>query len=366
MGATGYRMMGGWAALAVALTTALAAFGAPAATAPESTPHDYVIKDFRFHTGETLPELKIHYYTLGTPHRDGTGQIDNAVLLLHGTGGTGHQFAAPQFADVLLVPGGLLDPATHFIIMPDGIGHGGSSKPSDGLRMKFPKYDYADMVAAQHELTAKGLGVAQLRLILGTSMGCMHIFVWAEAYPQGARALMPLACLPVQLAGRNRLWRAMSIDAIKADPAWQGGDYTAQPKMGLLAAEDLLVLVGGAPMNMQKTYPTREAADAYAAQRPFAGVATAEANDMLFYLDASRTYDPSPGLEKITAPMTWVNSTDDFINPPELGIAEREARRLKTAKFVMIQATPDTHGHGTHTWAVFWKDELAALLKRSQ
>jgi homoserine O-acetyltransferase len=357
------RHWGGAVAAGLAL---LLATGAASAAAPQSTPHDYVIKDFRFHTGESLPELRIHYYTLGTPHRDAAGQIDNAVLLLHGTGGTGRQFAAPQFADVLMVPGGLLDPATHFIIMPDGIGHGGSSKPSDGLRMKFPKYDYADMVAAQHELTTKGLGVGQLRLILGTSMGCMHIFVWAEAYPAGAKALMPLACLPVPLAGRNRLWRAMSIDAIKADPAWQGGDYQTEPTMGLLAAENLLVLVGAAPLNMQKALPTREAADAYAAQRPAAGVATAEANDMLFYLDASRTYDPSPGLEKITAPMTWVNSTDDFINPPELGIAEREARRIKTARFVMIQATPDTHGHGTHTWAVFWKDQLAALLKRSQ
>ena len=363
MGGTGGRRTG-WAALAVTLTTALAAFGA--AAAPESTPHDYVIKDFRFHTGETLPELKIHYYTLGRPHRDGAGHIDNAVLLLHGTGGTGRQFAAPQFADVLMAPGGLLDPATHFVIMPDGIGHGGSSKPSDGLRMKFPKYDYADMVAAQHELTAKGLGVEQLRLILGTSMGCMHIFVWAEAYPAGARALMPLACLPAPLAGRNRLWRAMSIEAIKADPAWQGGDYTTQPKMGLLATEDLLVLAGAAPMNMQEALPTRDAADAYAAKEPPARAAKAEANDMLFYLDASRTYDPSADLEKITAPMTWVNSTDDFINPPELGIAERQARRIKTARFVMIQATPETHGHGTHTWAVFWKDELAALLERAK
>ena len=352
------------AAVAAGLALLLAG-QATAATAPQATQHDYTIKDFRFHTGETLPELKIHYYTLGTPRRDAAGHITNAVLVLHGTGGSGHQFAAPQFADVLLVPGGLLDPEKYFIIMPDGIGHGGSSKPSDGLRMTFPKYDYADMVAAQHELTTKGLGVEQLRLIMGTSMGCMHIFVWAEAYPAGAKALMPMACLPVELAGRNRLWRAMSIDAIEADPAWQGGDYKAQPKMGLLAAENLLILAGAAPLNMQKTLPTREAADAYAAKEPPARVANAEANDMIYQLDASRTYNPSPNLEKITAPMTWVNSTDDFINPPELGVAQREAKRIKTARFVLIQATPETHGHGTHTWAVFWKDELAALLKRS-
>jgi homoserine O-acetyltransferase len=358
------------AAAAAAGLALLLAWQAPVAAAtakaPEATQHDYTIKDFRFQTGETLPEVKIHNDTRGAPRRDAAGHVTNAVLLLHGTGGSGHQFAAPQFADVLLVPGGLLDPARYFIIMPDGIGHGGSSRPSDGLRMKFPKYDYADMVTAQHELTTKGLGVEQLRLIMGTSMGCMHIFVWAEAYPAGAKALMPLACLPVELAGRNRLWRAMSIDAIEADPAWQGGDYKTEPKMGLLAAENLLILAGAAPLNMQKTLPTRDAVDAYAAKEPPVRVATAEANDMIYQLDASRTYNPSPNLAKITAPMTWVNSTDDFINPPELGIAQREARRVKTARFVLIQATPETHGHGTHTWAVFWKDELAALLKRSE
>src|SRR5690348_11671081 len=190
---------------------AASALSAPAAAAPEATAHDFVVKDFHFRSGETLPQLKIHYYTVGTPAKDAAGHVVNAVLILHGTGGSGRQFEAPQFADVLFKPGGVLDPAKYFLIMPDGIGHGGSSKPSDGLRMKFPRYDYADMVAAQHALTHDGLGVEKLRLVMGTSMGCMHSFVWAEAYPTGAKAFFPLACLPVEIAGRNRLWRALAM-----------------------------------------------------------------------------------------------------------------------------------------------------------
>lgn len=357
---SGIRRLG--AALA-ALGAVLA--GASAAAAPEPVGHDYVVKDFHFRSGETLPELKIHYYTLGTPHRDAGGHVDNAVLILHGTGGTGRQFVQPQFAGVLFAPGGLLDPAKYFLIMPDGIGHGGSSKPSDGLRMHFPKYDYADMVAAQHELTSKGLGVEKLRLVMGTSMGCMHSFVWAEAYPDGAKAFMPLACLPIEIAGRNRLWRALSIDAIKADPAWNGGDYKAEPLQGLMAAEDMLIIAGAAPWPMQLAWPTRAQVDSYAATEPARRAAAIDANDTIYQLDASRTYDPSKDLEKITAPLTWVNSGDDFINPPELGIAPKMVTRIKQGRFVLIPAGPDTHGHGTHTWAVFWKDELAALLKRS-
>jgi homoserine O-acetyltransferase len=231
--------------------------------------------------------------------------------------------------------------------------------------MKFPHYDYADMVAAQHALTAS-LGVQKVRLVMGTSMGCMHAFVWGETYPDGVQALMPLACLPTEIAGRNRLWRAMVIDAIRKDPAWMGGDYKAEPLAGLRNAEDLLIIAGAAPVRMQRELPTRATADAYAQSEPDKRAAAADANDMLYYVDASRTYDPSKDLEKITAPMTWVNSADDFINPPELGIAEREARRLRTAKFVLIPTSDKTHGHGTHTWAALWKDELAALLKRSE
>jgi homoserine O-acetyltransferase len=339
---------------------------AQATAAPEPAPHDFVIKDFRFASGETLKDLKIRYYTLGAPKKDAAGHVTNAVLILHGTGGSGRQFTAPQFADVLFKPGGLLDPAKYFIIMPDGIGHGASSKPSDGMRMSFPKYDYADMVAAQHALTHDGLGIDRLRLVMGTSMGCMHSFVWAETYPDGAKAFMPLACLPSEIAGRNRLWRAMSIDAIKKDPAWMGGDYKAQPKMGLIAVEDLLIVAGASPWPMQLSMPTRAQVDPYAASEPEKRAASIDANDMIYALEASRTYDPSKGLEKIKAPMTWVNSADDFINPPELPIAKESIKRIKTGKFVLIPAGPDTHGHGTHTWAVFWQDELAALLKRSE
>lgn len=346
------------------LTAALLVFS-PAAAAPVPDAHDYVIKDFKFRSGETLPELKLHYYTLGQPKRDAAGQITNAVLILHGTGGTGRQFLSPQFADVLLVPGGLLDPAKYFIILPDGIGHGGSSKPSDGLKMAFPHYDYADMVEAHHELVAKALGVKKLRLVMGTSMGCMHIFVWGEAFPDDAQALMPLACQTVALGGRNRLWRKMAIDGIKSDPAWQGGNYASQPVQGLRTAESLLILAGQSALPMQLAMPRGEQVDAWITEELPKRMAAVDANDMIYQLEASRTYDPSPGLEKITAPITWVNSADDFINPPELGLAPVEAKRLKQGRFVLIPASKDTHGHGTHTWAALWKDELAALLARS-
>ncbi|WP_231733371.1 MULTISPECIES: alpha/beta fold hydrolase [unclassified Phenylobacterium] len=292
--------------------------------------------------------------------------MTNAVLILHGTGGTGRQFLSPQFADVLFAPGGLLDPAKYFIILPDNIGHGGSSKPSDGLRIKFPKYDYADMVEAQHVLVTRGLKIERLRLLMGTSMGCMHGFLWAETWPQASQALMPMACLPVEIAGRNRLWRKMAIDAVQADPAWKGGDYADQPVQGLRTAQSLLILAGASPLPMQNQLPTREAVDAWIGPELARRMAPVDANDLIYQLDASRTYDPSNDLEKIVAPMTWVNSADDFINPPDLGIAEREARRLRTTRFVLIPASEKTRGHGSHTWAALWKDELAALLTRSE
>lgn len=351
--------------LFAALAAAFASFGA-AQAAPEPAAHDYVIRDFRFRTGETLPELKIRYHTLGTPRTDAAGKVVNAVFILHGTGGTGRQFTNPLFADVLFAPGGLLDPAKYFIVMPDNLGHGGSSKPSDGLRAKFPKYDYADMVAAQHALVTKGLKVERLRLIMGTSMGCMHGFVWAETYPDAAKALMPLACQPAEIAGRNRLWRRMAIEAITSDPAWKGGDYDAQPVQGLKTAVDLLILAGAAPLPMQAQLPTREAVDAWLAKEQPRRIAGMDANDFIYQVDASRTYDPSGDLEKITAPMTWVNSADDFINPPELGLAEAAAKRLKTTRYVLIPASLQSRGHGTHTHAALWKDELADLLERTE
>jgi homoserine O-acetyltransferase len=345
---------------------AAAVLGLSAAqAAPEPQGHDFTIRDFHFRSGETLPELRLHYWTLGQPHRNSGGQVDNAVLILHGTGGSGRQFMAPQFADVLFKAGGLLDPATHFVILPDDIGHGGSSKPSDGLRARFPHYDYADMVEAEHALVTQGLGVQRLRLVMGTSMGCMHAFMWGEAWPDAARALMPLACLPVEIAGRNRLWRAMAVDAITSDPTYAGGDYKDEPLQGLRAAEDLLMVVGASPLPMQIAYPTGAAVRAWFAKELPNRLKGLDANDLIYQLDSSRTYDPSKDLEKITAPVTWVNSADDFINPPELGVAPRAALRLKAGRVVLIPAGPNTHGHGTHTWAALWQDELAALLKRS-
>src|SRR5262249_4168389 len=247
----------------------------------------------------------------------------------------------------------------------DDIGHGQSSKPSDGLHARFPEYRYADMVAAEHELVTRGLGVDHLRLVMGTSMGCMHSFLWAERWPEVMDAVMPLACLPVPIAGRNRLWRKMVIDGIREDPAWKGGEYTEQPRAALRLAGSLLALVGAAPMEMQKRLATPEAVDKNVAENAAKFAATHDANDLLYAVASSQDYDPSEDLEKIVAPLVLVNSTDDFINPPELGIAEREMKRVKNGRFVLIQATPETHGHGTHTWAVFWKDVLAELLQKT-
>jgi homoserine O-acetyltransferase len=332
--------------------------GAPAR---QTTEGDVVIKDFVFRGGEKMAELRLHYRTLGAPARDPAGQVTNAVMILHGTGGTGAQFLAPQFAGELFGAGQLLDTAKYYIILPDGIGHGKSSKPSDGLHAKFPQYDYDDMVAAQRGLLQK-LGVEHLQLILGTSMGCMHSFVWGETYPDFMDALMPLACQPVQIAGRNRIWRKMVMDAIRNDPEWKGGEYSAEPKQALRTALDLLLIAGSAPLQLQKNYPTRDAADKYLDEYFGQRMPGLDANDLLYAVNASRNYDPSAGLEKIRARVMYVNSADDFINPPELGIAGREIRRVKNAKFVLIPVSDTTRGHGTHTWAAVWKGYLAELL----
>ncbi|MFZ5669923.1 MAG: alpha/beta fold hydrolase [Pseudomonadota bacterium] len=351
------------AALAILLVAMLTS---PALAAPAVTEGDFVVRDFRFRTGETLPELRLHYRTLGQPRRDAKGRVVNAVMVLHGTGGSGAQFLRPQFADVLFTPGGLLDPAKYYIILPDGIGHGRSSRPSDGLRAGFPAYDYDDIVEAQRRLLVDGLKVDHLRLLMGTSMGCMHAFVWGETHPDFADALMPLACLPTEIAGRNRLWRKLALDAIRADPAWAGGDYAAQPVQGLRTAQSLLTLAGAAPMPMQRDLPTRAAVDAWAEKTLPAAMAGLDANDLWFQINASRTYNPSAGLERITAPVMWVNSADDFINPPELGLAESFAPRIRRGTYVLLPNSVDGHGHGTHSWAVFWQDHLARLLAETE
>jgi homoserine O-acetyltransferase len=351
-------MLGCLAAVLLATGTALAE--------PASKEGDFFAHDFRFHSGETMHEVRIHYTTLGAPIRDAKGHVTNAVLIMHGTGGDGHQFFRPQFADVLFAPGGLLDPARYYIILPDDIGHGKSSKPSDGLHARFPHYDYDDMVALEHALVQQRLVVDHLRLVMGTSMGCMHTFVWGETYRDYMDALMPLACLPVALAGRNRAWRKMVIDGITKDPAWEDGEYKTQPPMGLRIAADMLILAGGAPLQMQKDFPTREASDKDTEDYVAKEMATLDANDFLYQVDSSRNYDPSPNLDKITAPMMWINSADDFINPPELGIAETQVKKIKHGTFVLIPASLQTHGHGTHTWAAVWKDYMAELLKESE
>lgn len=332
---------------------------------PATAEGDFVVKNFQFRSGESLPELRLHYTTLGKPARDAQGRVSNAVLILHGTGGTGHQFLSPIFAGELFGPGQLLDATRYYIVLPDGIGHGKSSKPSDGLHAHFPQYDYDDMVAAQHRLLTEGLGVNHLRLVMGTSMGCMHSFVWGETFPSFMDALMPLACLPVQIAGRNRIWRKMVMDAIRNDPEWKSGEYSAEPQQALRTALDLLLIAGSAPLYVQKTYPTRDAADEGLEDYFKARSAALDANDLLYAVNASRNYDPSPQLEKITAPAMYINSADDFINPPELGIAEREIKRVKNGRFVLLPITDETRGHGTHTRAAVWKQYLDELLEKS-
>jgi homoserine O-acetyltransferase/O-succinyltransferase len=326
---------------------------------------NYVIPNYHFGSGESIAELKLHYLTLGQPHRDAAGHTDNAVLLLHGTGGNAHSLLNPVFSDVLFGSGQPLDITKYFIILPDDIGHGESSKPSDGLHMRFPHYDYDDMVASQHAMLVDGLHVDHLRLILGTSMGCMHSFVWAETFPNYMDGLFPLACNTISIAGRNRLWRDMVMEAIRTDPDWKNGEYTAQPRTAVEVAADVQLIAGSAPIQMQKSFPTRDQADKYLADYQKRYAQTFDANDFLYALGASRNYDPSSRLGEVTVPVIWINSGDDFINPPELGIAEQQVKSLKNGKFVLIPASEQTHGHGTHTYAAVWQQYLKQLLDES-
>ena len=351
-------------AVAIVLFYTAPCAGQQAAT-PATVDRDFVAKNFKFHSGESLAEVRLHYTTLGKPARDAQGRVTNAVLILHGTGGTGHQFLNAIFAGELFGEGQLLDAARYYIILPDGIGHGKSSKPSDGMHARFPQYDYDDMVLGDYRLLTEGLGVNHLRLILGTSMGCMHSFVWGETYPDFMDALMPLACQPVQIAGRNRVWRKMVMDAIRNDPEWKGGDYTTEPQQGLRTALDLLLIAGSAPLYMQKSFATRDAADKYLDDYFKERFPALDANDLLYAVNASRNYDPSPQLDKIIAPVMYINSADDFINPPELDMASREIKKVKNGRFVLLPISDETRGHGTHTRAAVWKQYLAELLEKS-
>lgn len=335
-----------------------------AADYPQPTPGDFLIKDFKFASGETLPELRIHYRTLGTPQKDAHGRVRNAVLILHGTTGSGENFLGPNFAGVLFSPGGLLDARKYYIVLPDGIGHGQSSKPSDSLHARFPRYGYNDMVTAQYRLLTEGLGVDHLRLVMGTSMGGMHTWVWAEKYPDFMDAALPLACLPVEIAGRNRAWRKMAVDAIRNDPTFNHGDYTAQP-YGLTFGLDMLWLVSSSPVERQKDAPTRGQVDAALDQFLAAQGKTHDANDFAYAVDASWDYDPEPKLSTIRAPLLAINFADDLINPPELGILERDIQLVPHGHMVLIPAGPATRGHGTHSLPAVYQEHLAAFLKET-
>ncbi|HYK82204.1 MAG TPA: alpha/beta fold hydrolase [Gemmatimonadales bacterium] len=318
-------------------------------------------KDFRFASGETLPELRLHYQTLGRPRRDASGIVRNAVLILHGTGGSGAQFLSPLFADELFRPGQPLDTASHYVILPDNIGHGRSSKPSDGLRARFPRYVYADMVAAQYRLVTDGLHVNHLLLVIGYSMGCMHAWLWGERYADLMDGLVPLACSPTQIAGRNRMWRWVMSDAIRTDPEWQNGDYTTQPH-GLRVALSLGVLVGSSPLQLQRVGPTRDSADAFLAHWLDARRSDVDANDFLYQIEASRDYDPRPDLGRISVPVLAINSADDFINPPELGILEHLIQEVKRGRYILIPTSARTRGHGTLGVTALWKEYFAPFV----
>jgi homoserine O-acetyltransferase len=332
-----------------------------AADYPSPRSGDYVLHNFRFQSGEVLPELRMHYRTVGNPRQDEKGIVSNAVLILHGTTGNGSNFLRAEFAGELFGPGQLLDAARYFLILPDNIGHGQSSKPSDGLHARFPHYGYRDMITAQDRLLTDGLHVNHLRLVMGTSMGGMHTWLWGETYPGFMDSLLPLASLPTQISGRNRVWRRMIIDAIRTDPEWKNGDYQSQPH-GLRLAAETLFFMSSNPLQRQKQAPSLAQADALLDAYVADAIKTHDANDVLYALEASFDYDPAPDLEKIRTPLLAINFADDLINPPELGLLEREIKRVPRGEAIVIPASADTRGHGTHTLAAVWKAHLAKLL----
>ena len=337
-------------AVRLLLPVLLLAVRLSAATYPAPAEGDFVLHDFRFNDGGELTDLRLHYATFGSL------KGDNAVLIMHGTGGTGRQFISDQFAGVLFGPGQLLDASRYYIVLPDGIGHGHSSKPSDGLGEKFPHYDYDDMVTADYRLLTEGLGVKHLRLVMGTSMGGMHTWVWGEKYPDFMDALMPLASAPVQIAGRNRFFRRMMIDALRNDPV-----------NGLRTAIDILAIMTSSSLQLQKQAPTRDQADKLFDQTIQRRMeSNPSAIDLLYQVDSSRNYNPEPDLDKIRAPLLAINSADDVVNPPELGILERTIKRVKHGRFVLLPITDQTRGHGTHSLPAIWQGYLAELIKTSE
>ncbi len=349
--------------LLIALLVATVSMGTAAYPAPQEG--DYVVRDFHFRSGESPAEVRMHYRILGEPRRDANGVVRNAVLVLHGTTGSGAQFMRPEFAGELFGQGQLLDATQYCIILPDNVGHGQSSKPSNGLHAKFPRYGYLDMIEAQYRLLTEGLKINHLRLVIGTSMGGMHAWLWGEVHPEFMDALMPLASLPTQISGRNRVWRRVIIDAIRNDPDWQNGEYRTQPR-GLRIAAEMLYFMSSNPTRRLKEAPTLAQADQVLDKYIADTVAKSDATDVLYAFEASRDYDPGPGLEKITAPLLAVNFADDLINPPELGVLESQIKQVKSGRAILIPESDRTNGHGTHTLAAVWQEHLADLLKQPQ
>jgi homoserine O-acetyltransferase len=355
-------MRGALCGAAIVLTSTIASAQNPqSAWSTAGRQADFIMRDFRFSDGSVLPELRIHYTTLGQPRKDASGTVRNAVLILHGTTGSGRGFLSPTFAGELFGPGQLLDSATHFIVLPDGIGTGASSKPSDGLHARFPHYRYADMVTAQYRLLTEGLGVNHLLIVLGTSMGGMQSWMWAERYPDFMDGAVPLASVPTQIAGRNRMMRRFVSQSIRTDPEWKGGDYTTPPH-GLLGALEMLFMMTSSPLYLQRLAPTRDSADAYIDSWTRTRLRTTDANDFMYQFDASADYDPSSNLEKIRARVLAINSADDLVNPPELGLMERLIKRVPRGHYVLLPITEATRGHGTHSLPAIWKPYLAEFL----
>ena len=346
-------------ALAAALLLSVNAAGQPAFPAPVEG--DFVARDFVFASGERLPEVKIHYRTVGTPRKDADGVARNGVLILHGTGGSGAGFLSATYGGRLFGKGQPLDAEKYFIVLPDNVGHGQSSKPSDGLRMKFPKYRYTDMVRLQHALVTKGLGLTNLKLVMGTSMGAMHAWNWGYMYPGFAAGLMPLASNPVEIGGRNRVWRKFLIDAIETDPTWQNGNYTEQPR-GLASAIGFLLMATSTPLQWQKQFPSIAAADKWVAEQVASRTKNTDANDMLYHYHAIEDYNPAPHLAKITAPLLAINSADDFVNPPELPMMHELIKQVKHGRFILLPITDATRGHGTHSLPAIWGEELVKFM----
>ncbi len=328
---------------------------------PAPVEGDFVARDFTFGSGERMAEVKIHYRTVGTPRKDADGVARNGVLILHGTGGTGAGFLSNTYAGRLFGKGQPLDAERYYIILPDNVGHGQSSKPSDGLRQKFPKYRYTDMVKLQHELVTKGLGLTNLKLVMGTSMGAMHAWDWGYMYPGFAAGLVPLASNPVEIGGRNRVWRKFLIDAIEKDPTFNNGNYTEQPR-GLASAIGFLMMATSVPLQWQKQFPTTAAADKYVEDQVASRSKSTDANDMLYHYHAIEDYNPAPHLAKITAPLLAINSADDFVNPPELPMMQDLIKQVKRGRFILLPITDETRGHGTHSLPALWGEELRMFL----